>query len=178
MRKWNAVLTAVTVLLFLLHALLGGLLMASGGGVILKPLARAAATLVLLHTGIGIKLTVDSLRVWKQTGVSYFRENKLFWARRVSGLAVMALLFLHMAVFMRTGGVLFGVVPFTAPRLAGQLLFVAALAVHLITNIRPMVISLGIRALRKRVGGILFALSVLLLFLAAAFILYYLRWHI
>ena len=57
------------------------------------------------------------------------------------------------------------------------LLMVLTLAVHLISNIRPVLITFGIPGLRKKTGHILFALAVLLLFMAAALIVYYIRWN-
>ena len=67
---------------------------------------------------------------------------------------------------------------FTDCKLATQLLLIAAIAVHVITNVKPMLISFGVLSLKKHVGDILFVLSVLLLFMAAAFIVYYLRWNV
>ena len=66
---------------------------------------------------------------------------------------------------------------FGGGQLAAQLLLVAALAVHIIANARPMLISFGVRKLKPRVGDILFIMSALLLIMAAAFIVYYLRWN-
>lgn len=40
-----------------------------------------------------------------------------------------------------------------------------------------MMIALGIKTLRQWTGDILFVISVLLLFAAAGFIVYYLRWN-
>jgi len=176
MRKLNAILTALILVLFLAHAILGGFQLLGVGDTSLKVLARAAVVLVVIHTAIGVKLTADSLRVWKKTGVSYWRENRLFWARRLSGLAVMVFLIFHMTIFMGSGDV-YRLQWFTTGRLITQILLVVSLAVHVITNVRPMLISFGVKSLKPYVGDILFVLSVLLLFLAAAFVVYYLRWN-
>ena len=178
MRKWNAILTAAIMSLFLLHAILGGFQLFGVGATALKGAAWAAAALTLVHTAIGVKLTADSIRVWKKTGVGYFKQNKLFWARRVSGFAVMILLIFHMTAFGYDNGGAYRLRWFTDAKLAAQLLLVAALAVHIVTNVKPMLISFGVRGLKKYVGDILFVLSVLLLFMAAAFVVYYLRWNI
>ena len=76
------------------------------------------------------------------------------------------------------GGEAFRLPWFTGAKLAGQLLMVASLAVHLLTNIRPLTIALGLRGGRKWLGDALFVLSVVLLFAAAAFVIYYLRWNL
>ena len=177
MRKWNAVLTAAIMALFLLHGIFGAFQLFGVGPTALKAVARAAVALVAAHTLIGVKLTADSIRVWKKTGAGYFRQNKLFWARRVSGFAVMVLLVFHITAFGYDNGGAYRLRWFTDFKLATQLLLVAALAAHIIMNVRPMLISFGIKGLKKYVGDILFVLSVLLLFMAAAFVVYYLRWN-
>ena len=58
-----------------------------------------------------------------------------------------------------------------------QLLLAASLAVHVISNVRPMLISFGIRSLKERSGDILFVLALLLLFMTLSFIVYYIRWN-
>ena len=178
MRKWNAILTAAIMALFLLHAIFGAFQLFGVGPTALKTIAWAALVLVAAHTLIGAKLTADSIKVWKKTGVGYFKQNKLFWARRVSGFAVMVLLAFHMTAFGYSNGGAYRLRWFTDCKLATQLLLIAAIAVHVITNVKPMLISFGVRSLKKWVGDILFVLSVLLLFMAAAFIVYYLRWNV
>ena len=87
------------MVLFLLHAVFGAMELVGVNYNALKMLARVCATLIIIHAVIGVKLTIDSLRVWKKTGAPYLRENGLFWARRISGLAVMVLIFFHMFAF-------------------------------------------------------------------------------
>ena len=178
MRKWNAILTAAIMVLFLLHAIFGAFQLFGVGPSALKAVAWAALVLVVLHTLIGVKLTADSIEVWRRTGAGYFRQNKLFWARRVSGFAVMVLLVFHMTAFGYSNGGAYRLHWFTDFKLATQILLIVTLAVHVLMNVRPMLISFGVRGLKKYVGDILFVLSVLLLFMAAAFIVYYLRWNV
>ena len=102
MRKWNAILTAAILVLFLLHGILGGFQLLGLGSTALKAVAWINVGLILLHTLLGCKLTFDSLRVWKKTGVGYFRENKLFWTRRIRGIAIMILLAFHLLAFSST----------------------------------------------------------------------------
>lgn len=176
MRKWNAILSAAIVVLFLVHAVIDGLLLVGVDDVLIKALPHTLAGLIVIHTFIGVKLTVDALRVWKRTGAGYFRENALFWARRLSGFAIMVLIFFHMFAFSYTEEGVVRLYRFDTSRLIAQLLFVLSLAVHLISNIRPALISFGVAPLRARAGGILLALSILLLGMAAAFIVYYIQW--
>ena len=178
MRKWNAVLTALILVLFLVHAILGSFQLLGIGDTVVKAAAWAAAGLILLHAGISMKLTADTLRVRKKTGVSYFRENALFWARRISGFAVMILLFFHITAFGRTVNGVYRLQWFDTAKLVTQLLLVASIAVHVITNVKPALIAFGVRSWKPRAGDILFVLSVLLLFMAAAIIVYFLRWNV
>lgn len=177
MRKWNGILTAVILVLFLAHGIMGSFQLFGVGSNALKHTARAAMTLVLLHGLIGAKLTVDTIRTARKTGVSYIRRNLLFWARRISGFALLVFLVLHMTAFSAGSANAYRLKWFTTGRLVTQLLMVLTLAVHLISNIRPALITFGIRGLQKKTGHILFALSVLLLFMAAALVIYYLRWN-
>ena len=177
MRRFNALLTAAILLLFLLHAILGAFQLLGVGSTAVKGVAWAAAALILLHTAIGVKYTADTLRVWRKTGAGYFRENLLFWARRVSGFAVMVLLLFHLTAFGDNSGSVYRLKYFGSAKLAAQLLLVAALALHVLANVKPLLISFGVRRLRARAGDLLLVLSVLMLFFAAAFIVYYLRWN-
>lgn len=177
MRRFNAILTGLILLLFLLHAILGGFQLLGLGSTALKTLAWVAVGLVALHTLIGAKLTADTLRVWKRTRVSYWRENKLFWARRLSGLAVMVFLVFHMTAFGTGGGAVYRLRWFDAAKLATQLLLVASIALHVVSNVKPLLIAFGIKGLRAWAADLLVILAVLLLFMAAALVVYYLRWN-
>ena len=179
MRKCNAILTGLILALFLAHGVLGSFQMLGVSNGPLKALSWIMAALVAVHTCIGVKLTADTVKAQKKTGAAYFRENTLFWARRVSGLAVMAFLLLHVTAFgYHTPERAYRLKWFTAGKLTAQLLLAASVAVHIISNVRPMLISFGIRGLKQWAADILAVVSVLLLFMAAAFVVYYLRWNV
>ena len=152
-----------------------GLRAASG---FMKGIAWTMTVLIGIHTLIGIRYTAESIRVWKKTKTPYFRENKLFWARRISGFAIMILLVFHVTAFGDNSGAAYRLAWFTAAKLITQLLLVLSIALHVITNVRPMLISFGIRSLKERVPDILAVLSLVLLFMAAGFVIYYLRWRL
>ncbi len=177
MRKFNTVLTAVIMVLFLIHAILGSFQMLGTGNTVAKWLSWLSAGLVGVHMIIGVKLTADTLRAQKRSGAVYFRENLLFWSRRISGFAVMVLLMFHFTAFGYYVGEAYRLRWFDTGRLVTQILLVLTLAVHIISNVRPMMIALGIKSLKEWAGDILFVLSVILLFAAAGFIVYYLRWN-
>ena len=161
------------MVLFLLHGAFGFAVLTGFSYKALKMLARICAALVIIHTVIGIKLTVDSILVWKKTGTPYLRENGIFWARCISGLAIMILIFFHMFAFGQTVDGVYKLKPYTTAKMAAQILFALSLALHVLTNVRPMLIALGVRPLRRYVPQILIVLSVFLLLFTAAFIFYY-----
>ena len=176
MRKVNAVLSAVILLMFALHAILGSFNMMGAGSVTTKVLSWSMVALIVIHTVIGIILTGKSVSVWKKTGVSYFKENLLFWARRLSGFLIMILIFFHVTALSATNENGLRLPDFDSFKLAMQLLLVASIALHVITNVKPVLISFGIKKLKPKAGDIIFWLTVLLLLSAAGFIVYYIRW--
>lgn len=178
MRRWNALFSLAALILLLLHGILGSFQLIGANSIPSKLLSWLALVLLLLHAALGVKYTAASLRVWKMTGVGYFRENRLFWTRRISGFAVLVLLFFHVGAFGTGTDELYRLQWFTQSKLVLHLLLAASLAVHILTNLRPLMLSLGLRGGRKWLGDILFVLALLLLFMAAAFAVYYLRWNI
>ena len=177
MRRFNAILSAVILVLFLVHAILGSFQMVGLGGPV-KALAWITTALIGVHMVIGIVLTVQTLRVRRKTGVSYPRENALFWARRISGFAIMVLLLFHLTAFSTTVDGATRLVWFDGMKLCTQLLLVAAIAVHVISNVKPLLISFGVKQLKPYAGDLLLVLTVLLLCMAAALIVYWLRWNV
>lgn len=180
MRKWNAMISMSILLLFLIHAVIGGLILAgitSGGNQVMRVLAWVMLVLIAVHVVIGIRLTVDSLIACKKAGVSYFKENKLFWTRRISGFAIIVFILFHVIVFMgdSAGGV-YRLHYFGSPQMILQILLVVSVAVHVITNVNPLLIALGRKSLKKYAVDILLVISALLLFAGIAFIIYYIRW--
>lgn len=177
MRKINAILTAVIMLIFVFHAVTGSLNIMNIAPIITRIEAYIMLGLVCVHAVISIILTAKSVKVWKKTGAPYFRENINFWTRRLSGLVIMILIAFHTTAF-RSETVGSVTLPyFGVFRLLTQLLLVLSIAVHVITNVKPMLISFGIKKLKPRAGDILFFLSVVLLIAATAFIIYFIRWN-
>ena len=182
MRKWNALLSMGILALLLVHGIAGGLQLAGllpGGSLVMKVLAWVMLGLIVLHTCIGVKLTADTLTACKKSGASYFRENRLFWLRRVSGLAIMAFIACHLLIF--TGTAQDGIVRlhlFEGMQLITQILLVASIAVHVLSNIKPLMLALGVRGGKELFLDVLIVLSGILLFTGLAFIVYYIRWNV
>ncbi len=180
MRKWNAVLSIGIIILFLIHAVIGGFQLSgmfSGGNSVMTVLAWMMVCQIVLHALLGCILTVQTLSAQKKAGTVYRKENRLFRLRRISGFAVMLLILTHLVIFHGKSGTVFRLHLFGGAELLTQVLLVIAAAVHILTNIRPLMLGCGMRKHRSFLPDILLILSVLLIFAAAAFLVYYIRWQ-
>ena len=181
MRKINAVITPIILVLFLVHMIWGGLELAGmtkGGNALFSVLSRLLLALVCVHVLVSVWLTVRTLRTVRRSGASYTKENRLFWIRRGSGLALMLLLAAHVLLMSgttRSGAYRLNL--FAGSQLAVQILMVLALLVHLACNITPLRIALGLEDPRKLRIDLLLVLTVLLLLAGAAFVIYFIRWQ-
>ncbi len=181
MRRWNAVISALIMVLMLVHGVIGGYQMAgmmAGGLKWGTILSWIMLLLVVLHLLIGIKLTMDTITACKRSGVYYWKENKMFLIRRISGLAMILLIFYHMIILGGTNGQRYRLHLFEGIQLTGSLLFVLILAVHILSNIKSLFMGFGAKGLQKYRIDILFVMSIILLFCAIAFVIYYFRWNI
>jgi succinate dehydrogenase/fumarate reductase cytochrome b subunit len=167
--------------LLLLHGIAGGFQLMGlipGGSTLLEGLAWIMLALLAVHIVLGVVLAVKTLRTSAKAGVAYKKENALFWVRRLSGFALALLLLLHLLLFVRTGTGAFRLHDFGVQELLGQLLLLAALAMHLLCNIKPLVIALGLHSGSGYRRDILLILAVVMAFCALAFVIYYLRWNV
>ena len=179
MRKLNAVITALILVLFLIHGVSGGFQLAgviAGGSVIMKTLAYIMSALILLHTVIGVILTADTLKALGRSGAGYFKQNKLFWLRRISGLAVMVFIVSHIIIFIGVNDGAYRLAEFGGVQLATQILLVVSIALHVISNAKPALISFGIKSFKEAGLDAALVLAGILIFAGIAFIIYYLRW--
>lgn len=180
MRKTNAILGPAIILLLLIHVISGafqlyGLL--PGGLAVRKVLSFILAAGIVVHAVIGIVLTVQTVRIGRQGGKTPLKGNERFWLGRISGLAMMLLILYHILTFTGSSGEVFRLKEFGVLQLAAHILLALAILLHLVSNIRPLFMALGIGN-RKYLKDILVVLSVILLVCAAAFVFYYLRWNV
>ena len=180
MRKINAIITVIMMVLFLLHAITGALQISNINPALYMVTTISAFMLLAVmavHIVIGIILTVKSLKACKKAGVSYFKENLMFWAGRISGLAIIIFMGIHVSIFIGdfSDGTYklnyFGIV-----ELITQICLVLSIALHVFTQVRSSMIALGTKSYKKYMADILIVLSVLLIFFGIAFFIYYLRW--
>ena len=164
MRKLNAIVSLLLIILFLIHSIAGSFQMMKiipGGNEMMKNLSYFMLFLIGVHIIIGIKLTIDSIIIGRKSGKFYFRENAVFWTRRITGIAMILLVICHVLLFTSNGEV-FRLNDFNEVQLIFSIFLVFTLLVHILANIRPLLISFGIISL----------------FGAFAFVIYYLRWNI
>lgn len=178
LRIINGVLAVAVLVMFVIHGIFGALNMMDIAPIIVKMLSHTMLVLIGVHALISIVLTVQAVRAAAKTHAPYLRRNYSFWARRLSGALILILVFFHMTAFGRVEGGVFKLYPFDINRLIVQLLFLLGIAVHIITNVKPALITFGIKKLKPKSGGMLFFISVALLFMAAGFIIYFIRWQL
>lgn len=182
MRKINAILAVSILVLFVMHGIFGGFQVMGvlpGGNTFLTVLAWIMMVLLFAHMAVSIRLTADTMHALKMARKSYFRQNQLFWARRISGFAVILFVIFHIIIFLGKGsGTAYRLVYFGNLQLAGQILLVVSVAVHVLCNIRPLFISCGAGSARNYLKDIVLIVGIILLFTGAAMIIYYLRWNV
>ncbi len=181
MRKWNGWISLFVLILLVIHGVAGGFQLfglMSGGKTWHQVLSWVMIGLLAVHIVIGIVLTVDTLRTKTQKDTAYARENVIFWTRRISGFAMIILIVFHFLLFSQTGTESFRLSLFEGPQLAASLLLVLAAGIHVVTNIRPLLISFGARGWRKFVWDLLLIAAIVAVFCGAAFIVYYCRWNL
>ncbi|MGP1433567.1 MAG: pilus assembly protein PilX [Catonella sp.] len=180
MRKWNAIISIILIVLFLIHTIAGSFQLMKiipGGNELMKQLSYLMLFLIAVHTFIGTKFTIDSILIGKKTGKFYFRENAVFWIRRMTGFAMILLIISHVLLFTSNTEV-FRLNDFGKIQLVFSILLVFTLLIHIFANIRPLLIALGIAGTKAYMKDIFLVLSVILLISTVAFVIYYIRWNI
>lgn len=124
MRKWNTILSVLMLLIFMIHGIMGSFMLNGVGSSAGKLLAWIGVGILVVHTVIGVILTVQSLQTAKQSGKMYLKQNAIFWARRASGLAILILLFFHIGLFGKVQNGTYILFPFTTNGKDGNSAFV------------------------------------------------------
>ena len=82
-----------------------------------------------------------------------------------------------MLIFMGKQGEAFRLTAFGGVQLAASILLVITLIVHLVVNIKPLFIALGV-ADRRFIKDLMIVLAIVLLACAVGFVIYFLRWNV
>ena len=178
MRKWNNILARVILVLFLLHALMGSLMLLGMSNISWKPLSWLLLAAVIAHGVLGVLATVQAVKSGKVSGKWYLRQNAAYWTKRFSGLAILLLLFFHISAYTTTVGGAFFLKEFTFGRMAAQLLLIFSIFIHLAVSVKSMLIARGIVKFKERTIDWMMILSLLMLFFAAAVVIYFIQWQV
>ena len=95
MRKWNHILARMILALFLLHALMGSLMLLGFSNISFAPLSWLLFGTVIVHGVLGMISTFQTFKSGKKSGSWYLRENATFYVKRISGLLILILLIFH-----------------------------------------------------------------------------------
>lgn len=174
-RWFNAVLSFVLIVLILIHGVSGGFMLIGINGSTAKLLSWATLAAALLHAAIGISFTVETL-CKRINSTKYASFNASFWAIRASGLAILLLLSAHIGIFGTVRSGQFVLYEFTTLKLVLNFLLAAALAIHLLAALRPMLVALGFYPWLKIAPAALMFLAIILLFFTSAIVIYYIMW--
>ena len=175
----NAVVSVLMIVLLALHGLGNALQLFGFGSIVPSVISWALVLLAALHFAMGIALTVSTLSTQKRAGAAYWRQNKRFWTVRASGLAIVVFIICHVLLFARFDPDAPVRLAYFGPlQLAASLLLVASLLVHVLANLQPLMISLGVPAPPARAVDVSVVVALLLLATAIAFVVYFLRWSV
>ena len=177
MRKWNNILARVIIVLFLLHALMGSLMLLGLSTISFLPLSCLLAMAVAVHGIMGLISTLMAVKSGKASGRWYLRKNAAFWTKRISGIAILLLLAFHVTAYTTSVNGRFFLKEFTFGRMLSQILFVLAIFIHLAVSIKSMLIAKGTVKFKERKFDWLLVLSVMMLFFTAAVVIYYIQWQ-
>lgn len=177
MRKWNNLLARVIILLFLFHALMGSLMLLGISKVSLKPLSWFLLSVVSVHGILGIIATIPAIKTARKTGQWFFKENAAFWTKRISGIAIMLLLSLHITAYTTSVNGKFFLKEFTTGRLAAQILLILSIFIHLMVSIKSMLIAKGTIKFKERTVDWMLILSIMMIFFTIAVVAYYIQWQ-
>lgn len=178
MRKWNNILARVTIVLFLLHALMGSLMLLGISNISFKPLSWLLFAAVAAHGVLGVLATVQAVKSGKESGKWYLKQNAAYWTKRFSGFAILILLCFHISAYTTTVGDAFFLKEFTAGRMTAQILLIISIFIHLAVSVKSMLIAKGVTKFKERTGDWMMVLSLLMLFFAAAVVIYFIQWQI
>lgn len=142
MQKFHPIIAWVVLILFIVHLAMGCVTLLTSVFLVQGHFAYVFMGFVCLHGVLALWKVVRG-GAWRAM-LRYPKENGRYWLRVLSGAAILFLALQHTQLFtIRTP---FGVLlrPFGTPSLLWQLALSAALAVHVLLNLRPLLLDSGI----------------------------------
>ena len=170
MPKFHVIIAWLVLLLLILHLIMGSVTLLSPVFLLQSQFAVVFLGFVCVH---------GARALWKTLGrkkpralLSYAGRNRGLWVRVLSGAAILILAFIHRTLWtIRTP---FGVLlrDFEWPSLLAQELLTAALLIHILLNLRPLLMDSGLESggrLLRGMIGVTLALGALAVAGAAAY---------
>lgn len=177
MRKWNNILSRIIIFLFLLHALMGSLMLLGLSTISFKILSYILLFAVILHGILGIVSTFTAVKTGSKSKW-YFKQNAAFWTKRISGIAILFLLIFHVTAYTTSVDGRFFLKEFTFLKIAEQILLILAIFIHLAVSIKSMLIAKGIVKFKEKTFDWMLILSVMTLLFVISVVSYYIQWRI
>ncbi len=178
MRRCNGILARIIIALFMLHALMGSLMLLGISTISFEPLSWTLLAAVVAHGVLGAVASVRTFKSGNGSGKWYFKENFSFWAKRITGLTILILLAFHVSAYTTyIDGVCF-LKKFTLLRMVAQVLLITSIFIHLLVSIKPMLIARGTLKFKERAGDIVMLVSIMMMLFTVAVVIYYIQWQI
>ena len=168
MREFNTILVLIIMVLLLDHVLFGGMYFLGIGTGVFKPLAIAMLALVMLHAVISLIVTFRAEKAGFVTKARYNKENREFWGRRITGIFIIILALLHAFMVGKNQDGVPRMQKMPKPLHIATPLLIIFVYLHLLTNVRPLLISFGIRNVKKKARIIEIILTIIMLFAIGA----------
>ena len=177
MRKWNNFFARVIIVLFLLHALMGSLMLLGMSNISWKPLSWLLLAAVIAHGVLGTLATVQAVKSGKASGKWYLRQNTAYWTKTLlwtfnsdfAGFSYFSLYYhgerhiLFERVYLWEDG--------------GTIAADFFRFLHLAVSVKSMLIAKGVVKFKERTVDWMMVLSLLMLFFAAA-VIYFIQWQV
>ena len=172
MRKLNTIIVLIIMILIIDHIIFGSMHFLGTGASVIKPLAMIMFLLVLIHAVISMIITIRAEKVGFKTKARYNKENRQFWLRRASGMAIVILAFIHAYSMVKNEKGIPNITRMPKALRFSTPLLILSVGIHLLGNIRPLLISLGIRKLDRYEKIIKVLVILITLFAMVANIIY------
>lgn len=178
MRKLNHILARIIIALFLLHALMGSLMLLGISEVTFAPFSWVLFTTVIAHGVLGILSSVQTLKSGKKSSKWYLKQNAGFYTKRISGIAILILIMFHINAYTTSIHGHFFLKEFTLCKMILQILLILAIFLHLAVSIKSMLIAKGVIKFKEKTIDWMLVLSVMIIFFIVAVIAYYIQWQV
>ena len=176
MKKFNSVISLLLIIAVLAHGVLASLLMMGWVGNTMPIPAFISLGLLLIHIVLSCILSTKTIKDAVKSGDKYEIQNKMFIIRRVSGVLMMVFVIAHLVFYFGPQVENFKDTAMSVPQLVLLILLLISLIVHIVTNIRPLMVSLGVTSPTgvRVVLGLLIACA--LIAMAMAGVAFFLKW--